>query len=65
MMNPIPKHLHRLARTVRRILRRLGRRHTTVDVKLTLALPPFFKVELDLKNEAPKPANDRPAQRRA
>ena len=64
-MNPILKHLHRLARTIRRVLRRLGRRHTTVDVKLTLALPPFFKVELDLKNEPPKPANDRPAKRSA
>ncbi|HEV2673796.1 MAG TPA: hypothetical protein VGV37_04590 [Aliidongia sp.] len=64
-MNPILKHLHRLARTIRRVLRRLGRRHTTVDVKLTLALPPFLKVELDLKNEAPKPANDRPAKQSA
>ena len=57
-MHRITKHLHRVPHAVRRLWKRLRHRPTTLDAKLTIAVPPFLKLEIGLKSEPAKPAND-------
>lgn len=57
-MHRITKHLHRVPLAVRRLLKRLRHRPITLEAKLTIAVPPFLKLEIGLKSEPAKPAND-------
>lgn len=57
-MTTIITHLKHLNHSVQHIILWLRRRRTIVETKITLALPPFIKIELGLKSEPPHAAND-------
>lgn len=57
-MNTITRAIQHLSRSIKRLTRQLRRRHNTVDAKITLSLPLLVKVEIGLKSEPPKAAND-------
>lgn len=57
-MHRITKHLHRVPLAVRRFVKRMRHRPITLEAKLTIAVPPFLKLEIGLKSEPAKPAND-------
>ena len=57
-MNTIIHAIQHLSRTIKRLTRQLRRCHNTVDAKITLSLPLLLKVEIGLKSEPPKAAND-------
>jgi len=56
-MHTIATCTRHLSQRIRRIIRMLPRRPMTVETKLVLAVPPFFKIEIGLKSEPPSPAN--------
>jgi hypothetical protein len=49
---------------IRRIICMLRRRPMTFETKFVIALPPFIKIEVGLKNEPPAAANDNHPRRR-
>ena len=63
-MTSITKHIQHLSRAFGRLIRRLRRREMTVETRLTVSFPPFLKVEVGMKSEPAKPANDNRLRRR-
>jgi hypothetical protein len=62
-MSTFSKLLHSITRAIRRVQRRLSRRRTTIDAKITVALPPVLKIEIGMKSEPPPAANDNTPRR--
>ncbi len=57
-MTSITNHIQHLSRAFGRLIRQLRRREMTVETKVTVAFPPFIKVEFGMKSEPAEPAND-------
>ena len=60
----IKQHISQLTRTIKRMIRIIRRRKTTVSTTVTVSIPPFLKVAITCKSAPPKAANDNRPERK-
>ena len=58
------QRISQLARNIKRMIRIVRRRETTVSTTVTLSIPLFLKVAITCKSAPPKAANDNQPRRK-